>query len=145
MSHEGRPVLVELVDPRDVSWEDEQPAFRVYSWRRASHCWEYEITDADVSAVFAWAESEADGRTYVVYAVVNGHSEDKGPHRADKWLGPHGGPLLCWLGVEGSSYLGRLARRIGRTYQRRRRVVRCNITRIESSKSSPSGGSHHPV
>jgi len=64
-------VKVEAVDPRDTTWEDHHPVFRVYFWRGA-HGWssdEYEITDADVAEVLDWAGSQlpAKGTEFAVY------------------------------------------------------------------------------
>ena len=44
------PVMIKAVDPRDTTWEDNHPVFRVYFWRGIDG-WssdEYEITDAGV-------------------------------------------------------------------------------------------------
>jgi hypothetical protein len=75
---------VRSVDPRDIAWEVDTPAYRVYFWslplgpppsgegRRAWSSDEYEVEDADVSAVLEWANFEASpGRTFTLYAVVH--------------------------------------------------------------------------
>lgn len=69
------------VDPRDVTWEDDAPTYRVYMWHRpdpppdigASEmgywCDEYRLTEAsDIHEVLAWAEKNVpDGDTYTLY------------------------------------------------------------------------------
>ncbi|MDQ1521341.1 MAG: hypothetical protein QOI55_2414 [Actinomycetota bacterium] len=68
------PVRVEPVDPRDQRWEAEAEAYRVYFWSPLpSGAWrseEFEITDADVAEVLAWAEREASGRLRTVYVRI---------------------------------------------------------------------------
>jgi hypothetical protein len=64
-------VKVEAVDPRDTTWEDYHPVFRVYFWREV-HGWssdEYEVTNADVAEVLDWAWSQlpAKGTEFAVY------------------------------------------------------------------------------
>lgn len=39
---------------------------------------EYEISDADVHEVIAWAEAEAGARTYTLYAAVHDHRGELG-------------------------------------------------------------------
>ena len=61
------------VDPRDIRWEIDDPAYRVYLWRPdpAGSGWiseEWEITGADVAGVREWAEEQANGRRFVLYA-----------------------------------------------------------------------------
>jgi hypothetical protein len=71
-------VDVHLVDPRDITWEINNPVFRVYFWylqhpERADSGWaseEWEITGADVSSVQKWAEGHKNGRRFVLYARV---------------------------------------------------------------------------
>ena len=60
------------VDPRDESWQDDDPVFRVYFWRRlgsanAYASDEFEIREADVVVVLAWAERERNDRTFTLY------------------------------------------------------------------------------
>jgi hypothetical protein len=64
-------VRVEAVDPRDTTWEDYHPVFRVYFWR-GGNGWasdEYEITNADVAEVLDWAASQlpAKGTEFALY------------------------------------------------------------------------------
>ena len=68
---------VRRVDPRDAEWEEDVPAYRVYFFTDPGpglHGWasdEFEIVKAsDVRSVIEWAENEAAGRTYIVYALV---------------------------------------------------------------------------
>lgn len=64
-------VAAEGVDPRDVSWEVEDPAYRVYFHGRAGHADEWRVTGArSVNEVVAWANERADGRSYVLYVEV---------------------------------------------------------------------------
>ena len=65
------------VDPRDVSWELDRPAFRVHFWTRPAHsnaaftCAEFEISDTEVADVLTWAQRTAGARTFVLYAVCD--------------------------------------------------------------------------
>jgi hypothetical protein len=68
---------VRRVDPRDTEWEEDYPTYRVYFFTDPGpgrHGWtsdEFELQQApDVGSVVEWAEKEAGGRTYIVYAVV---------------------------------------------------------------------------
>jgi hypothetical protein len=66
-----RAVRVELVDPRDAMWEDDEPVFRVLIWSRAPcaaavveehqgwSCREFDVHDADVDEVLALAREES--------------------------------------------------------------------------------------
>jgi hypothetical protein len=62
------------VDPRDTSWEVWNPRYRVYFWRSLGQSWasrEFELSDADVVAVLAWAAEHAeDDETYTMHCVV---------------------------------------------------------------------------
>jgi hypothetical protein len=60
------------VDPRDQRWEVDAPPYRVYFHDVRGTSDEYELTDADVTEVLAWAESERRGRTYVLYVCTTG-------------------------------------------------------------------------
>lgn len=71
----------EPVDPRDVTWEDTHPAYRVYFWSLVDgpvevptehlgfKCREYRVLDApDVHDVIAWAKETAQpDETYTLY------------------------------------------------------------------------------
>lgn len=71
----------DLVDPRDVEWEQPNPVYRVYFWHRPPppagipaervmwHCNEQRLTGAkDVHEVIAWAiEQLPAGDHYVLY------------------------------------------------------------------------------
>lgn len=61
------------VDPRDHTAQDDEPTYRVYFWDdrdgRLSND-EWEIRNADVDQVLAWAEAKADGRSPSVWAVT---------------------------------------------------------------------------
>ena len=74
-------MIIEHVDPRDVSWEDDRPTYRVYFWhqppaapevpqeRMGYHCDEYRLLDAaDVHEVITWATGRArSDQTYTLY------------------------------------------------------------------------------
>ena len=71
---------VRPVDPRDTTWEEHEPAYRVYFWRAELQpiglrqgfvSEEFEVTGSDVQEVIAWAEATAGAdRTYTLYALV---------------------------------------------------------------------------
>ena len=66
---------VRSIDPRDIEWEVDVVAFRVYFWDGTTS-YEHEFTGANgVEEVIAWAEGNAEGRPYTLYAkVMNGES-----------------------------------------------------------------------
>ena len=78
---------VRTANPLDGRWEYEAVAYRVYFWELmgghtvspAPVVWgsdEYELTDVrDVGEVLEWAKSNANGRGFTAYAVV-----DRGPN-----------------------------------------------------------------
>jgi len=57
------------IDPRDTKWERHVATYRVYFWDQRGSSHEFEVTDADVPEVLAWADEEArrSGRTYVIW------------------------------------------------------------------------------
>lgn len=69
------------VDPRDVTWEDEQPVYRVYFWGRSKapadvppehvgyYCREHRVLDADdIHEVITWANHAAvGGENYTLF------------------------------------------------------------------------------
>lgn len=58
-----------IVDPRYVNRVDREPSYRVDYWTADSAAEEWQLTEvADVAEVVAWAEEQADGRVFVVYA-----------------------------------------------------------------------------
>ena len=71
---------VRPVDPRDTTWEDHEPVYRVYFWKAepqplglrpgfASE--EFELTGSNVQEVLAWADATVGSdRTYTLYALV---------------------------------------------------------------------------
>jgi hypothetical protein len=75
-------MIIELVDPRDVQHEVDQPVYRVYFWNRpappsgvptqdlAYPCEEYRLQGAlDVHEVVRWATATAvPEQTFVIYA-----------------------------------------------------------------------------
>ncbi len=77
----------EQADPFDGRWEESGSAYRVRYWgvkteSRTDPPLVYESTEinisdvADVSEALRWAEDNADGRTFTLYALV-----DRGPDR----------------------------------------------------------------
>lgn len=52
-------MIVEGVDPRGIDWEESDPVFRVYfrDLRRHGTTTEFELTEADVFEVLAWART----------------------------------------------------------------------------------------
>ena len=61
-------VNIRPVDPRDTQWEIDHPTYRVYFFDvAAGRSDEFELDDADVSDVLAWADEHASGRQYAVY------------------------------------------------------------------------------
>lgn len=65
---------VQLVDPRDTTWEVDRPAYRVYFWRKldggVDADWaseEWQVEGADVLEVLAWADNDASRRPYTLY------------------------------------------------------------------------------
>ena len=51
---------IDPVDPRDISWENDRPVYRVYFWTPGrSACEEYRVQDASsVREVLAWARDQ---------------------------------------------------------------------------------------
>lgn len=80
-------MIIRGVDPRDVQWEVERPAYRVYFWHQPPappgvpqeqmgwHCDEHRLSEvSDVEAVVAWARTTArPDQTFVVFVE---HEED---------------------------------------------------------------------
>lgn len=59
------------VDPRDQTWEDSAPRYRVHFFAGTASD-EYEIIGAeDVGSVIAWADADERGRRYVLYVRVD--------------------------------------------------------------------------
>jgi hypothetical protein len=61
---------IKSVDPRDQTWEVTDPSYRVYFHDANGASDEYEVTDADVTEVLAWAEARRGARTFVLYTCV---------------------------------------------------------------------------
>jgi hypothetical protein len=74
-------VDIRAVDPRDQTWELERPSYRVYFHDANGAQDEYEVLDADVVEVLAWAQTQRADRTFVLYACVPGDAAT--PTRAD--------------------------------------------------------------
>ncbi len=63
-------VEIKNVDPRDQTWEVDQPSYRVYFHDADGTSEEYEISSVDVGEVLAWAEERRGRRSYVLYACI---------------------------------------------------------------------------
>jgi hypothetical protein len=64
-------VVARPIDPRDTNWEQDQPTYRVYFFDENGASNEWQLTNADsVHTVVEWAESNASGRTFVIYVEV---------------------------------------------------------------------------
>jgi hypothetical protein len=87
-------VRVRSVDPRDIGWEDDAPAFRVTFWKQLStpvdveavavghESREYEVLDADVGEVVAWATGEAEvAETWTLHVLVRSPNGELGQVR----------------------------------------------------------------
>jgi len=62
------------VDPRDIEWEVDRPAYRVYFWQQIDGLqdagWaseEWQLDGSDVHEVLAWAEKDQAHRAYTLY------------------------------------------------------------------------------
>jgi hypothetical protein len=83
-------VRIEAVDPRDTRWEENGPHYRVYFWDGPRHTSaEYEIAEADVAEVLAWADREArsSGRTFTLFVQHRCGDDDPGLIRLAGWEG----------------------------------------------------------
>lgn len=74
----GHDVVVQAmpIDPRDQQWQSDSPAYRVFFWQSRGSGelsgWEseeWQLTEADVDEVLAWAGSRAAGRTMSIWVV----------------------------------------------------------------------------
>jgi len=66
----GVTVTATQVDPRDETWEEWDPAYRVYFWDSASACDEWELVGCEVEEALRWANASAHGRPFTLHAVV---------------------------------------------------------------------------
>jgi len=62
---------VRQVDPREATWENETPRYRVYFWTASGGADENEIWGVDVHEVVKWAEANRGDRTYSLYVCVD--------------------------------------------------------------------------
>src|SRR5664279_4150668 len=82
-------MIAEAVDPRFVSWEVEQPSYRVYIWHRppgppevpkaqvGHRCDEYRLRDAtDIREVLDWAHRTA--RPEQTFSIYVEHRDSDG-------------------------------------------------------------------
>jgi hypothetical protein len=61
---------IRRVDPRDASWEDERPTYRVYFWEANGTSSEHELRGAaNVAEVLRWAKENRGDRSYTAYLV----------------------------------------------------------------------------
>lgn len=83
----GALVKVTSVDPRDESWGDDAPVYRVYLWTDDGTSDEYSLAGVDVPDVLAWAErrARASRRTYSVMVEVRDHQRGPGLIRLAGW------------------------------------------------------------
>ena len=58
------------VDPRDQTWEVDEPRYRVCFHEASGTSDEYEVAGADADQVMAWAEEHRGERSYVLYVCV---------------------------------------------------------------------------
>jgi hypothetical protein len=63
-------VQISTVDPRDQTWEIDNPVFRVYFHDDDGTSYEHAVRDGNVEELLAWAGRFAEGRTFVVYVCV---------------------------------------------------------------------------
>ena len=63
---------IRSVDPRDQTWELDQPRYRVYFHDADGASDEYELHGGDVVDVLTWAQAQRAGRSFVVYVCVPG-------------------------------------------------------------------------
>jgi hypothetical protein len=83
-------VDVRSVDPRGTHWEVTSPTFHVYFWEPQKppadevdapvgyRSTEFEVSDADVRDVLAWADQRVSSQgQYTIYAVVD-HGGEQG-------------------------------------------------------------------
>lgn len=87
-------VRVRSVDPRDICWEDDEPAFRVTFWKKLPspvdgellyvgyQSREYEVSDAEVLEVVAWATGEAEvAETWTLHVLARSPNGELGQVR----------------------------------------------------------------
>jgi hypothetical protein len=67
-------VRAQPVDPRDTGWEIDHPAYRVCFWQQRDSgvdaSWaseEWQVDDADIHDVLAWADADTSRRAYTLY------------------------------------------------------------------------------
>jgi hypothetical protein len=68
-STEDGAMRAAIIDPRDATQLEEDPAYRVEFWASPTHAEEWRLVEAgSVIEVIAWAEKGASGRDAVLYA-----------------------------------------------------------------------------
>lgn len=70
-----------LVDPRDISWEQDEAVYRVYFWDKVKMASiEYEVTESSLIEVVEFARSHAqeNGWTYTLYVKVCDIQDENG-------------------------------------------------------------------
>jgi hypothetical protein len=74
------------IDPRDIRWEIDEPAYRVYFWdeTRGWSSDEWRLSEADVHEVLDWATEHAAGRRTTVWAEL-GQNGEPGLVRLSGW------------------------------------------------------------
>ena len=82
----------EPVDPRETSWENNDPVYRVHFWHRQSDRsmpgWvsdEWRLSNVDVAEVLAWAEAQAEGRRVTIWVEHDNDRDGPGMIRLLGW------------------------------------------------------------
>ena len=90
----------EPIDPRDIRWERDEVAYRVYFWRGAGTSDEWRVTEADVSEVLAWARENAQGRRITMW-VEHTDNGELGMIRLEGWEPTRSKLPPPWVRTEG--------------------------------------------
>jgi hypothetical protein len=96
---------VQLVDPRDTTWESDEPAYRVYFWRRSSDRpmagWaseEWRLSGTDAPEVLMWAQEQAKGRLVTVWVEHVDRDLGLGMIRLQGWEPTRNDESPPWVG-----------------------------------------------
>lgn len=64
-------IVATAIDPRDTTWLENEPAYRVYFFDNSGASEEWRLADVhSVNTVMEWAESNSLGRDFVIYVEV---------------------------------------------------------------------------
>lgn len=69
------PIAAHPIDPRDQTWEVDEPTYRVCFWSAEMASDEWELLGGDVDEALQWAHDSADGRTFTLHSVVKSPGE----------------------------------------------------------------------